>query len=201
MATLTQGANVTITNGDGTITIAASGGGGTAGKQSIWAPAVAMTSRTTNGPSAGSVETATNKVMVETLDFDTTTQEFAQFAIRMPKSWNAGTVTFVPVWSHPATTTNFGVVWAMRAVALHDGSAIDAAFGTEQTSTDTGGATNTSYQGPESAAITIAGSPAKGDLVIFEVKRNPADGADTLAVDARLRGVLLHYTTDAENDA
>ncbi len=57
-----------------------------------------------------SVEMSTNKNMVTTLDYDTTTQEFAQVDIPLPKSWNNGTITFVPYWSHPATTTNFGVV-------------------------------------------------------------------------------------------
>jgi hypothetical protein len=42
-------------------------------------------------------------------------QEYAQFSIAMPKSWNEGTLTFAPVWSHPATTTNFGVVFDLQA--------------------------------------------------------------------------------------
>ena len=68
-----------------------------------------MIPRTTNGPSIGTVEMSTNKNMFKTLDYDTTTQEFAQFEIAMPKSWNNSTITFQPVWSHAATTTNFGL--------------------------------------------------------------------------------------------
>lgn len=169
--------------------------------QSIWVPASAMVSRTTNGAAAGLTETSTQNIMISTLDFDTTTQEFAQFSIRMPKSWNEGTVTFIPVWSHPSTTTNFGVVWAVQAIALSDGDALDTAFGTEQTSTDTGGTTDDIYQGPESSAITVGGTPAEGDYVIFQVKRNPADGSDTLAVDARLHGVIILYTVNTATDA
>lgn len=170
-------------------------------KQTIWMPATAMVARTTNGAGAGTVEMSTNKNMFKTLDFDTTTQEFAQFAIRMPKSWDESTVTFVPVWSHPSTSTNFGVVWALSGVAVSDDDAGDVAFGTAQTSTDTGGTTNDVYQGPESSAITIAGSPAAGDLVMFQVQRNPSDGSDTMAVDARLHGIVLFYTTDTATDA
>lgn len=171
------------------------------GKQTIWVPALAMIQRSTNGPSTGTYEMSTNKNMVKTLDFDTTTQEFAQFDIRMPKSWNEGTVSFIPLWSHAATTTNFGVVWAMDAVAVSDDDALDVAFGTEQTSTDTGGTTNDLYQGPESAAITIAGTPQVGDYVMFRVKRNPSAASDTMAVDARLHGVILLYTIDTNDDA
>jgi len=170
------------------------------GKQTIWVPAGAMIARTTNGAAAGTVEMTTNKNMFKTLDFDTTTQEFAQLSIRMPKGWNESTVTFTPVWSHPVTATNFGVVWALEAVALSDDDAGDVAFGTAQTSTDTGGTTNDIYIGPESAAITIAGTPAELDLVMFQVKRVPADGSDTLAVDARLHGLTLFITTNANTD-
>lgn len=196
--TITAGAGIAVTNGSGVSgnpTIAAD-----IGKQSIWIPAIAMIARATNGPAGGSAEMTTNKNMVKTLDFDTTTQEFAQFDIRMPKSWNEGTVTFIPVWSHAATTTNFGVVWGMDAVAISDGDALDVAFGTEQTSTDTGGTTNNLYHGPESSAITIAGTPATGDYVQFRVHRNPANGSDTMAIDARLHGVLLLVTIDTLKD-
>jgi hypothetical protein len=154
----------------------------------------------TNGAATGLVELSTNKWPLATLDFDTTTQEFASFSVRMPKSWNEGSVTFVPAWSHPSTTTSFGVVWGLDAVAKSDGDAGDAAFGTAQTSADTGGTTDAMYQGPESAAITIAGTPASGDLVEFRVHRDPSNGADTLAVDARLHGILLLYTIDATKD-
>jgi len=171
------------------------------GKQTVWVPAGAMVPRITNGAALGTVEMATNKNMIKTLDFDPTTQEFAQFDIRMPKSWNESTVSFIPVWSHPATATNFGTVWGLDAVAVSDDDALDVAFGTEQTSTDTGGTTNDLYQGPESSAITIAGTPAEGDLVMFRIHRNPAAGSDTLTVDARLHGIVLLYTNNAGNDS
>lgn len=170
------------------------------GKQTIWVPAGAMVPRTTNGAASGTAEMTTNKNMVATLDFDASTQEFAQFDIRMPKSWNESTVTFIPVWSHAATTTNFGVVWGLDAVAISDNETLDVAFGTAQTSTDTGGTTNQAYQGPESSAITISGSPAVGDLVQFRIHRNPSDGSDTMAIDARLHGIVLLYTIDALKD-
>jgi hypothetical protein len=178
------------------------GGGGhnPQGVHTIFVPAVAMVSRTTNGAPAGTIETSTNKVMIKTLDFDASTQEFAQFSIRMPKSWNEGTVTAAFTWSHPSTTTNFGVVWAIQGLARSDDDALDTAFGTEQTIADTGGTTNDIYITSATSAITIAGTPASEDLVIFQVKRVPSDGSDTMAVDARLHGVTIYYTTNADND-
>ena len=40
------------------------------GEQTIFVPAAGAVSRTTSGAPAGSVETSTNKVMIETKDFD-----------------------------------------------------------------------------------------------------------------------------------
>jgi hypothetical protein len=170
------------------------------GLQTVWIPATAMIARTTNGAAAGTTEMSSNKNMVKTLDFDASTQEFAQFEIRFPKNWNRSTITFIPLWSHASTTTNFGVVWALQAVARSDDDTLDVAFGTEQTSTDTGGTTNDLYVGPTSSAITVGGTPAVGDSVQFQIKRNVSDGSDTMAVDARLHGVVVLFTTNAADD-
>lgn len=167
----------------------------------LWVPANAMTSRSTSGASVGSIETSTNKVMLRTLDFDAAANEYAQCAVKMPKSWDKGTISAQVVWSHPAAATNYGVVWAIQACALSDGDAADAAFGAAQTCVDTGGTTDTIYHTAASAAITIGGTPAVGDLVVLQIYRDVANGSDTLAVDARLHGMLITYTTEVCTDA
>lgn len=158
----------------------------------------AMTPRTTNGAVVGLTETTTNKNMLRTLDFDTTTQEFAQFDVLMPKGWDEGTVTFQPIWT--AASGSGGVVWALQGVATGDDDGLDVAFGTEQTSTDTLLAALDRHIGPTSAAITIAGTPAEGDVVQFQIKRVPADASDTLAVDANLLGIRLFFTVNNLSD-
>ena len=170
------------------------------GQQTIWVPASGMIPATTNGAAFGSSETTTNKVMVTTLDFDTTTEEFAQFMIQMPKSWNEGTLVAQFVWTHAATTTNFGVCWGFEAVAISDDDASDAAWGTEVATTDTGGTTGDVYISAESSAVTVGGTPAAEDLVAFRVTRVVGNGGDTMAIDAKLIGVKIHYTTDAGTD-
>lgn len=201
VSALFTGTSAAVQKGDGTggLTPAAATDLG-AGLHTIYIPAAAMTSRTTNGPSSGSVETTTNKNMIVSLDFDTTTQEFAQFSFRAPKSWNESTVTASFIWSHAATTTNFGVVWALEGVALSDTDAGDAAFGTAQQIADTGGTTNTRYITSATSAITIAGTPAAEDWLLFQVKRVPADASDNMSVDARLEGITIYFTTDALTD-
>lgn len=196
--------------GLGTAATKATGGGSTQvplgsdifGKHTVWIPAGAMTPRTTLGAASGTTELATNKVMLRTLDFDYAAQdEFAQFAVRMPKSWNESTVTAIFVWSHTSGATAYSVVWGIQGRAFSDADALDAAFGTAVTVTDTGGTADTCYHSAESGAVTIAGTPAAGDLVLFQVYRDYDNASDTLDKDARLHGVVLFYTTDAHNDA
>jgi hypothetical protein len=178
------------------------GGASTAGRHAIPIMAGAMRPSVTGGcASLAAVASAANQPDIVSLDFDPTTQEYAQFSIPMPKSWNEGTITFAPIWSHAATVTNFGVVWDLQAVAVSNDDAIAVAFGTAQTSTDTGGTTNDAYIGPESSAITVAGSPAAEDLVLFRLSRVTGNGSDTMAIDARLHGIVVYITTDAETDA
>lgn len=169
------------------------------GTETIWVPSRAMVPNTTNGPSSGTVEVATNLTMLVTLDFDASTAEAAQFVVRMPKSYNLGTVTAQAVWKHAATTTNFGVVWDIAAGAYSDGDD-PAAFGTAVTMSDTGGTTNRIYHSPVSGAVTIANTPAAGDLAVFRVRRAPSDGNDTMAIDAGLLGIVLLFTSNAADD-
>ena len=170
------------------------------GQHTIWVPAAALYPRTTNGAAAGSVETTTNKVMLKSLDFDTGTTEYAQFAIQMPKGWDEGVVLAQFVWRHAATTTNFGVVWGIQAKSFADDAAADAAFGTAVTVADTGGTTNDIYISPETGTFFVSGVAAAEEYAVFQVYRDVAAGGDTLAIDASLLGVKIHYTINAGTD-
>lgn len=166
------------------------------GKKPIWMPAGSVIPRTTNGCTITDTELATNDIMQRYCSFDQT-ERGAGFWIRMPDTWNEGTLTFTPVWSHPSTTTNFGVVWGFSCLAVSNDDAPDAALGTQVTSTDTGGTTDDFYTGPETSAATCSGTPAAGDMIYVEVERLPGNGSDTLAVDARLQGFTVYYTDNA----
>jgi hypothetical protein len=135
--------------------------------------------------------------MLKSVDFDAATDEFAQFAVQMPKGWNEGTVTARFVWSATATGN---VVWGIQGLALSDDDVIDTAFGTAQTVTDGVTATTDLMRSAETAAVTIGNAPAENDVVVFQVYRDADSGSDTLAADARLHGVALFYTTNANTD-
>jgi hypothetical protein len=159
-----------------------------------------MISPTANGAPYNSVETVTNKLIIPTLNFDPSTEEYSQFMIQMPKSWDEGAINVQFIWSHDTTATNFGVCWGIEAVAFNDGDSYDTAFGTAVAVTDVGGTANAIYRSTEATGLIVAGSPSAEEYVTFRVKRVVANTSDTMAVDARLHGVKLHYTIDAARD-
>jgi hypothetical protein len=169
------------------------------GTNELYIPATAFTPQLTNGAAAGISELATNLQPLETLDFDTSTQEFASILIGLPKRWDRGTVTAQFYWT--AASGSGGVVWALQGVAVSNDDALNPSWGTEQVVADTFIAANDMHVTSATSAITIGGSPADGDGVWLRVKRVPANGSDTLAVDAKLIGVKLFYTVDQGNDA
>jgi len=206
--TITDAANGDITiapNGTG-VAKAVDGADATgaikiAGKETIWVPASAMYETTTNGASLQQVETTAGRPDMKVLDFDPSTDEFAQFSIAMPKSWNEGTVTFQYYWT-PSTTNTGNCAMELMGVACGDSDTIDVAYGTAIQVLDAGIGTVEDQQiSAESGAVTIAGSPAAGEQTYFQVKRNAGTGNDTFTGDCRLLGIKIFYTTDAANDA
>jgi hypothetical protein len=148
---------------------------------------------TTTGCAANAkVETGTNKLNYYALDFDAATQEYAEWSVIMPSDYNAGTVTAVFYWT--AASGSGDVVWGLQAMSGGNDDALDIAYGTAQEVTDTLIAAGDVHVTAATSAITIAGTPAAGDFVNFRVYRKAADGADTLAADARLLGVRVTFT-------
>jgi hypothetical protein len=172
-----------------------------AGTETIFVPAAAMFGTTTNGADAQAVETTATRPELKVLDFDASTNEYAQFSIAMPKSWNLGTVTYQVFWS-PSNTNTDGCIFALQGLSTTEGDTADAVFGTAVEVEDDGiGTVEDVQMSAVSGAVTIAGSPADNDYTFFQLFRNAADGSDDFTGDARVMGIKLFYTTDAANDA
>ena len=173
----------------------------TAGKESIWIPAAAMYPSTTNPCSdLTQVETTALRPDLKVLDFAAAADDFAQFSIAFPKSYNLGTITYQPFWT--VTGTNTGtVVWQLGGVAITNDESINTAFGTlvATTALAHSGTSNDLMVSAESGAVTIAGSPADNDQCFFQINLDTSASGQTGAV--RLLGIKLFFTTDAANDA
>jgi len=159
----------------------------------VFIPAGAMTPRDTNGAEPDTNEYATNDVMLDRYLFDSATEEGVSFQTALD-NWAGGTVKFKPVWTADAGSGN--AVWGFSGIALDNDNAIDQAFGSEVTSTDTLTATGDADTGPATAAMTFAGTgtPADGDMLIVQVV---AKTSGTIDNDIALVGVWLEYTEAA----
>lgn len=168
------------------------------GVQDLFISAAAMWPRTTGGcAQLTKTEMATSLFNVQSLDFDQTTQEFAQIQIVLPRKYDNGTITAVFYWT--ATSGSGTVQWGISGGAYSNDDALTVAFGSAQTADDTLIATNDLHISPETSAITLAGTPADADFIAIQVSRNP--GSDTLNADAKLLGISLRITVDAAKDA
>jgi len=170
-----------------------------AGKQMLWIPASAMKNNATSPASCGDTyDSGSNDVTITVCAFDTgATEERADFQVAMPKSWNEGTFTAIPITTSTAGTVGQTVEYEIACVAVSAGDTLNATMGTAQTSSATLPASpaNLSYAGAESSAITCAGTPAENDYVAFRVSRNTS--VDNMTGDALLLGVKIFWTDNA----
>lgn len=130
------------------------------------------------------------------LPFAAGVDTFAEAMIAvMPANWNATNVSFRILWAHPETTTDFDVVWAVKCRQVQPGQLVAGGFGTEVDVTDTGGTANTYYL-TDAIAVVPGGTGSVGALssLYISVSRKGTDGADTMAVEARLLGVFMEWT-------
>ena len=170
-----------------------------AGLETIYVPAAAMYPETTNGCADLEQVELTNGPELKCLDFAADADDFAQFQVIFPKSWNEGTVTFQAFFT--VTGTNTGTVaWGLAGRSYADSADINTAFGTQVVATAKAhsGTSNDLDVAVVSGAVTIAGAAADC-LTIFQIARDVT--ADTQTGAARLLGIKLFFTTDAGNDA
>jgi len=154
----------------------------------------------TTSPAAGptQVEAATNDVNYWVMDFDAASDEFCFWNVVMPDNWDASTVTAKFYWTNAGGGATETVSWDIAARAFADDAAIDQAFGTAVNVDDTWIAQGDVHISAESGAITVGGSPAGGQYVVFRVMRDVSD--DTLTGDARLLAVRIKYGINAYSD-
>lgn len=162
-------------------------------KRGIYIPASGFFPATTTGCAAlAQAESTTNKINYKYLAFDGATEEYAWIDIPTPDWWDLSTVTIKFHWVAPSGTGD--VIWGAAGLARSDDDAIDTALGTAVTVTDTVTTALDHQTTSATGAITIGGTPAKGDKLYLRVYRDADAAGDTLnGVDAYLTGITLKY--------
>lgn len=156
-------------------------------------PALLYPSTTSGSAPIAQTEYTTNDVDMKSLAFDASSQEYAQCTWWTPLDWDADTITAQLMWT--AASGVGTVIWGVQGRCFADDDALDQAWGTAQEVTDILITAADLHVTDVTAAITLAGTPAAGQIAQLRVYRKAA--SDTLAVDAKLMGLRLAYTKAA----
>jgi hypothetical protein len=143
-------------------------------------------------------EMATSNFNIQTLDFDQTTEEGAQFQIVFPRKWNLSGFNFRVYWTASAGTPGQTVQWLMNGAAYSNDDALTTAFGSSDTVSDTLLALNDLHITDVQTGPTPGGTPASADFLALQIRRDVAN--DNLAGDAKLLGISIRYTATAAVD-
>ena len=150
----------------------------------VWASA--MLSPSSNGAADG--ETDGTNVIYKTKDYDTTTQEHADFSYLMPDTYTGGDITWRAYWTAAAGSGGETIAWEINILALANDEVIDAAF------TDIGSITDTLIATGDLHIASLtqsANKPVAGDYVMVRVSRDVA--ADNLSGDVKLIAIVIEF--------
>ena len=156
----------------------------------LYVDASYMVARATNGPSYGTNESTTNKIMTNYWSFDGTSTEYVQFKLVKPDDWNLDPIKAKFYWG-PDTGGSGTAQWGIKVMGLSDLDTIDTSIGSTYAVSDTVSAVGKLHISQPTASVTVANSPAMSDMLFFEINRDPS--SDTMTQDARLYGVHLQY--------
>lgn len=161
-------------------------------------PAGAWKAKATGGASA------VTYADLNAFSFNGSTASRVRFHTVMPKSWNEGTIQFrvTGVVDTGGASGNVAVFKMAAKAFSHDDPAptsADLSTGAQAVNLNWT-ADDDILQSAFSAALTIDGTPAENDLVVFELWRDPADAADNNTAAFILLNCSILYTVNAGTD-
>lgn len=175
---------------------------GNIGDQPLWLPARAWTARTTNGAEFEEFEFTTNDVAYSTYNFSTSTVEGICTAVLLPAMWDhTATIRFRVTYTQASTSAG-GVTWELHYQSVADDESGDGTWlggGASWQIDDTAGTGEDIYTTAWATGGTFTSADA--DLLVLRITRAVGDANDTMALDAKLIGVEVEWTTDAGTGA
>jgi hypothetical protein len=168
--------------------------------ETLYIPAGYMTPSETAGASTDTVEYGTNDLTHDVMVFPgDTADSSAEFNVRLPENWNAGTVKFKLDWmtGHADANVDEAVGFTIAGRAFNDDDAMDQALGTAEDLIDYVTADDDLQTSPACDELTVAGSPAGGSLLHFKLTRNydySESGHAAMDVDCWVSGITMQFT-------
>ena len=167
----------------------------------IFIPAGAFKESTTNGCTALATGeySDTGTIDLQYLTFGGISDEYAFLTLMMPPTWDRSTIKIKFHWTGASGCSQGDIVtWGADGVAISNDDDIDGtAHGTSVTVDDTvlAGTDGDIHTSSATGALTIAGTPALGDLINLRVYRDAdgSEGSDDMAENAYLFGITIQY--------
>lgn len=174
-------------------------------RSAVFYPASFMLPTTAPGADAGTTVETTNEEAFKaySLGFSAVSGNVSGrllFNWVPPDNWDGGTVTARIYWVQGGTGTG-DIKVDVDARSFADNETLDASWGTAASITDSA-LNNVTKQAvtATSSAITIGGTPAAGEFVIFRLSRQGGDAADTLNRSILVQAVKIEYTINAYSE-
>jgi hypothetical protein len=175
--------------------LTASGGGGGGGPAEVVLDSGEFYGLITNGASPGFRELATNDVALPTLNFDDSTQEYAECRWFVPSNWDGNDIPVELEWTtaaDPTGTGDDGVRWEVSVLILANDDEIDAAFSTAVAVSDTATATTGADRLYRTASFNLAAADLTADRrCIIRISRVPSHADDDMTGDAEFIAMIL----------
>lgn len=164
----------------------------------MWLPArTILYPASSEDAGVGLLETASYLNNAQYLSFVGNAHQWGACVLTMPPNWNRGTIKAKFYWtSATGATAGDTVEWSITAGAVSNNDTLDTDFsGSTQVISDALLADNgTKLQiSGATPAVTVAGTPALGDLIYIKIGRNH-DGTDDMTEAAYLFGVVIQYS-------
>jgi hypothetical protein len=186
VTSIIAGAGISVNQATGAVTVTATG----ANVPATVVDAASMIPAVTNGAGVNTRSVGGVRV-IDSVDFDTATQEAVTFDVATPVAWSGSTFTAYFQWSTASGTAAQFVRFDIAARILGDGDAENIAFGTTQFVDDAIGTVDTIRISDATPAVTPAGTAAGGRTMSCRVRRVPA--SDDAPGDARLQKVFIVF--------
>lgn len=173
------------------------------GKHDIWIDAEDMVSVTADAVATKVIGTGDERKAFAFINYNNGNDEFAVVEFEFPRKWDAGTITVVINWISPGEGTG-DVLWELAGVSVSDGDDLVGSvtdYGTPVEVSDPQFLANNLHETARSSAITLANTPAKGDVIFLRIQRLGAQAGDTFAGDVELLGISIEYTSDTATSA
>jgi hypothetical protein len=162
-------------------------------RQTVGVGAAGWKARATGGAATGTYESSTNKINLDTLDFDASSIELAGLHYPKPDSYLGGDIV-IKTRILKAAGAGGGLTWGYGARCFTSLDALDAALSSVTTSSlaIASTAVDQMIELPD-ITVTPAGTPAGGKMIYIEGSRRATASGDTLASDARLIETVIEF--------